>query len=102
MRRILPLVALEAAGIPLDASFSEQRAILQRCEGIFYSCEAGGQASRLNRLLMDAGLNQGLIDGDVLSVLSVTLRGMFRLARSRISTPHGWLTDQLRLQRCVE
>jgi hypothetical protein len=47
-------------------------------------------------------LNQGLIDGEVLSVLSVTLRGMFRLARSRISTPHGWLTDQLRLQRCVE
>ena len=52
----LPLVALQAAGIPLDASFSEQEAILQRCAGLFYSCERGRQASRLNRLLIDAGL----------------------------------------------
>ena len=56
----LPLVTLQAAGIPLDASFSEQRAILQRCEGLFYSCEGGRQANRLNRLLMDAGLIKGL------------------------------------------
>jgi hypothetical protein len=56
----LPLVALQAAGIPLDASFSEQRAILQRCEGLFYSCEGGRQANRLNRLLMNAGLIKGL------------------------------------------
>ena len=56
----LPLVALQAAGIPLDASFAEQRAILQRCGGLFYSCEEGGQASRLNRLLIDAGLIKGL------------------------------------------
>lgn len=56
----LPLVALLAAGIPLDASFAEQRAILQRCGGLFYSCEEGGQASRLNRLLIDAGLIRGL------------------------------------------
>jgi phosphoglycerol transferase MdoB-like AlkP superfamily enzyme len=56
----LPLVALEAAGVPLDASFSAQRSILQRCDGIFYKCEAGGQAKRLNRLLMDAGLIKGL------------------------------------------
>ncbi len=56
----LPLVALQAAGIPLDASFAEQRAILQRCGGLFYSCEEGGQARRLNRLLIDAGLIKGL------------------------------------------
>ena len=55
-----PLVALQAAGIPLDASFSEQKAILQRCGGLFYSCEGGRQASRLNRLLIDAGLIKGL------------------------------------------
>jgi hypothetical protein len=58
----LPLVALQAAGIPLDASFAQQRAILQRCDGLFYSCEGGAQASRLNRLLIDAGLIKGLAD----------------------------------------
>ncbi len=58
----LPLVALQAAGIPLDASFAEQKTILQRCDGLFYSCEEGAQASRLNRLLIDAGLIKGLAD----------------------------------------
>jgi hypothetical protein len=56
----LPLVAMQAAGIPLDACFSEQRAILQWCGGLFYSREGGGQASRLNRLLIDTGLIKGL------------------------------------------
>jgi hypothetical protein len=56
----LPLIALEAAGVPLDASFAVQRSILQRCDGIFYKCEAGGQAKRLNRILIDAGLIKGL------------------------------------------
>jgi hypothetical protein len=56
----LPLVALQAAGIPLDASFTEQLAILKRCGGLFHSCEKGLQASRLNRLLIDAGLIKGL------------------------------------------
>lgn len=56
----LPLIALQAAGIPLDAGFSEQRAILQRCSGLFYGCEGGEQASRLNRLLIDAGLIKGM------------------------------------------
>ena len=55
----LPLVALEASGVPLDASFAVQKSMLQRCEGIFYSCEAGSQARRLNRLLIDAGLIKG-------------------------------------------
>src|SRR6476660_9169577 len=58
----LPLVVLQAAGIPLDASFAEQKTILQRCEGLFYSCEEGAQASRLNRSLIDAGLIKGLAD----------------------------------------
>jgi phosphoglycerol transferase MdoB-like AlkP superfamily enzyme len=56
----LPLVALQAAGIPLRADFVEQQAILQRCDGLFYGCEGGEQASRLNRLLIDAGLIKGL------------------------------------------
>jgi hypothetical protein len=56
----LPIVVLAAAGMPLDPSFSEQRSILQRCGGVFYGCERGMAARTLNRLLMDAGLIEGL------------------------------------------
>jgi sulfatase-like protein len=56
----LPLVIQEAAGIPLDPSFAEQKAIMLRCHGLFYSCSAGAEARRLNRLLIDAGLIHGL------------------------------------------
>jgi hypothetical protein len=52
----LPVVVLEAAGLPLDASFAEQRRILHRCNGLFYRCAAGAEARRFNRLLIDAGL----------------------------------------------
>ena len=52
----LPLVVLEAAGLPLDASFAEQKLILQRCAGEFYGCRDGAEARRFNRLLIDAGL----------------------------------------------
>jgi hypothetical protein len=54
----LPLVVLEAAGIPLDPSFAEQRRILRRCSGLFYRCSDGAEARRFNRLLIDAGLIQ--------------------------------------------
>lgn len=56
----LPLVALQAAGVPLDASFSAQGTILQRCGGYFYSCGQGAEARRFNRLLIDDGLIKGL------------------------------------------
>ena len=52
----LPLVTLEAAGVPLDASFEEQKLILERCKGLFYGCKSGAEARRFNRLLIDAGL----------------------------------------------
>jgi hypothetical protein len=52
----LPLVVLEAAGLPLDASFAEQKRILERCDGLFYRCANGAEARRFNRLLIDAGL----------------------------------------------
>ena len=52
----LPLVILEAAGLPLDPSFLEQKNILRRCNGIFYACNGGAEARRFNRLLIDAGL----------------------------------------------
>jgi hypothetical protein len=56
----LPLVIQEAAGIPLDPSFEEQKKIMLRCKGLFYACKDGAEARRLNRLLIDAGLIHGL------------------------------------------
>ena len=55
----LPLVVLEGAGVPLDATFAEQKKILKRCRGLFYLCAGGAEARRFNRLLIDAGLIQG-------------------------------------------
>jgi Sulfatase len=55
----LPLVILESAGVPLDATFAEQKKILERCHGLFYSCADGAEARRFNRLLLEAGLIQG-------------------------------------------
>jgi hypothetical protein len=56
----LPLVIQEAAGLPLDPSFTEQKKILTRCRGLFYRCADGAEARRFNRLLIDAGLIKGL------------------------------------------
>ncbi len=55
----LPLVVLEAAGVPLDPTFVEQKRILSRCRGLFYLCADGAEARRFNRMLIDAGLIQG-------------------------------------------
>jgi hypothetical protein len=52
----LPLVVQEAAGLPLDPSFVEQKKIFKRCGGIFYACNGGAEARHFNRLLIDAGL----------------------------------------------
>jgi hypothetical protein len=56
----LPLVIQEAAGIPLDPSFEEQKRIMLRCKGVFYACNDGAEAKRLNRLLINAGVIKGL------------------------------------------
>jgi hypothetical protein len=56
----LPIVVQEAAGLPLDPSFAEQKKILLRCNGLFYGCANGAEASRFNRLLIDAGLIKNL------------------------------------------
>jgi hypothetical protein len=56
----LPLVTLQAAGVPLDPSFSAQKVILQRCGGTFHNCHEGDEARRFNRLLIEAGLIKGL------------------------------------------
>ena len=56
----LPLVVQEAAGLPLDPSFAEQKKILIRCKGLFYGCADGAEARHFNRLLIDAGLVKNL------------------------------------------
>jgi hypothetical protein len=56
----LPLVLQVAAGIPLGASFAEQKTILTHCHGIFYACDGGSAVRRFNRMLMNAGLIRGL------------------------------------------
>lgn len=56
----IPIVIQEAAGIPLDPSFAEQKKILLRCKGRFYACRDGAEARRFNRLLIDAGLVRGM------------------------------------------
>jgi hypothetical protein len=56
----LPLITQELAGLPLDASFAEQKRIFERCRGQFYACAGGAEARRFNRLLIDAGLIKGL------------------------------------------
>ncbi len=56
----LPLVLQEAAGLPLDPSFAEQKKILQRCDGLFYGCAGGAEARHFNRMLIDAGLIKNL------------------------------------------
>ena len=57
----LPLMIQEAAGLPLDPSFAEQKKILMRCQGDFYLCAGGAEARRFNRLLIDAGLIKGMV-----------------------------------------
>jgi phosphoglycerol transferase MdoB-like AlkP superfamily enzyme len=56
----LPLIVQEAAGVPLDPSFAEQKRILVRCGGLFYGCADGAEARRFNRALIEAGLIKGL------------------------------------------
>ena len=70
----LPIVVQEAAGLPLDPSFAEQKTIMERCRGLFYSCAGGAEARRFNRLLIDAGLIKGLSSVDRPSVLGQARR----------------------------
>src|SRR6266702_2444398 len=56
----IPIVLQEAAGLPLDPSFAEQKSIMLRCKGTFYACKKGAEARRFNRLLIDAGMIKGL------------------------------------------
>ncbi len=57
----LPLVALQAAGIPLRADFAEQKAILQRCDGLFYGCEGGAAGQPPEPAFDRCGTDQGAL-----------------------------------------
>ena len=50
----------EAAGLPLDPSYAEQKRILKRCAARSTPARGGAEARRFNRLLIDAGLIKGL------------------------------------------
>lgn len=56
----LPVVIQDAAGLPLEPTFAEQKRIMQRCGGVFHACNGGFEAKRFNRLLIEAGLIKGL------------------------------------------
>jgi hypothetical protein len=56
----LPIVIQDAAGVPLDPTFAEQKKIMLRCNGVFYNCNKGAEARRFNRMLIDAGMIKGL------------------------------------------
>ena len=64
----LPLVVQEAAGVPLDPSFAEQKKILQRCHGLFYRCAGGAEVRRFNRLLDRCRPDQGAVRRRALQV----------------------------------
>jgi hypothetical protein len=56
----LPLIVMNAAGVPLDPAFTEQQRILKNCSGLFFLCNGGGPVRRFNRMLINAGLIKGL------------------------------------------
>lgn len=56
----LPIAIQEAARVPLDPTFLEQKKIMLRCRGLFYACKDGAEAKRFNRLLIDAGFVKNL------------------------------------------
>src|SRR5436853_5996494 len=51
----LPLVVMQAAGVPLTPSFVEQSQIFRRCNGQLYLCSGGAEVRRFNRLPTNAG-----------------------------------------------
>ena len=56
----LPLAIQDAAGVPLDPTFEQQKKIMLRCKGSFYACKDGAEARRFNRSLIDAGFIKNL------------------------------------------
>ena len=60
-RAYLPLVVLEGAGVPLDASFAEQKKILDRCRGLFYLCATAARGQPLQPPADGCRSDQGVL-----------------------------------------
>ena len=59
----LPVVLLEAAGLPLDASFSEQKRILERCHRLVLSLQRRRGGAPLQPAADRCGADQGAVRG---------------------------------------
>ena len=52
----MPLVILEAAGLPLSDSYKERKALLATCDGRYYTCAERERILAFHRRLIDSGL----------------------------------------------
>jgi hypothetical protein len=52
----LPVVILDAAGLPLSDSFRERQRLLTACNGRYFTCEQRGAILAFHRRLIDSGL----------------------------------------------
>jgi hypothetical protein len=52
----LPVVILDAAGLPLSDSFRERKRLLTACNGRYFTCEQRGAILAFHRRLIDSGL----------------------------------------------
>ena len=92
----------KAAGVPLDASFAEQKRIFGRCSGLFYLCANGAEARRFNRLLIDAGMIKRLCHdaGDQFWSVIATMGGLAASRRSAIGPDHRASSGRYRRHGC--
>jgi len=52
----LPVVILDAAGLPLSDSFRERQRLLAACKGRYFTCDQRGAILAFHRRLIDSGL----------------------------------------------
>jgi len=52
----LPVVILDAAGLPLSDSFRERQRLLAACKGRYFTCDQHGAILAFHRRLIDSGL----------------------------------------------
>ena len=52
----LPVIILDAAGLPLSDSFRERQRLLTACKGRYFTCEQRGAILAFHRRLIDSGL----------------------------------------------
>ena len=101
----LPLVVLEAAGVPLDASFAEQKRILQRCQGPVLSLQRRRRGPPLQPAADRCRIDQGAVGSRTLQCAAHRLhlvRSPLVCRTSRLEKPvkgRGDAWPQLRAPR---